>query len=114
MNIEQQERTRYPAGQPAGRPDRPSAGRNVALLPPAQRDVLQQALADAIFYRDPPVHCPDCATPDRLCPQCAAGMSQARAYLALSRELQISPADPDRPPGHALIPGDSAAGAASR
>jgi hypothetical protein len=87
MNIEQQEHSRYPAGQPAGRSDPPSAGRSVALLPPAQRDVLRQALADAIFYRDPPVHCPDCETPDRLCSQCAVGLSQARNYLALSREL---------------------------
>jgi hypothetical protein len=62
-----------------------------AALLPGQREVLRQALADAISYRDPPVHCPDCETPDRLCGQCAAGLSQARVYLALSRELEISP-----------------------
>lgn len=70
---------------------------STATLLPAQREVLQQALADAICYRDPPVYCPDCETPDRLCPQCAAGLSQARAYLALSRELEISPVFFDRP-----------------
>jgi hypothetical protein len=69
-----------------------------ATLPPTQRAVLQQALADAIFYRDPPLHCPNCPTPDQLCSQCAAGLSQARAYLALSRELKISPAGPDSHP----------------
>lgn len=36
-------------------------------LPPAQREVLQQALADAIYYRDPPLHCADCDTLGRLC-----------------------------------------------
>ena len=64
---------------------------NAALLP-EQREVLRQALADAVSYRDPPLHCPDCETPDRLCSQCATGLSQARAYLALSRELEIGPA----------------------
>ncbi len=62
-----------------------------AALLPEQREVLRQALADAISYRDPPLHCPDCETSDRLCGQCAAGLSQARAYLALSRELEVSP-----------------------
>jgi hypothetical protein len=68
---------------------------NAATLPAAQRKVLRQALADAIFYRDPPLRCPNCETLARLCSQCTAGLSQARAYLALSRELQISPAGPD-------------------
>jgi hypothetical protein len=72
----------------------PTARISIAALPPAQRDVLQQALADAIFYRDPPLRCPHCETPDRLCNQCAAGMSQARAYLALSRELDLQPTAP--------------------
>jgi hypothetical protein len=50
-----------------------------------------QALADAIFYRDPPLSCTDGDSLSHLCAQCAAGHSQARAYLALSRELKISP-----------------------
>jgi len=65
------------------------------VLPPRQIEVLQRALADAVFYRDPPLHCADCEMLGRLCGQCAAGLSQARAYLALSRELRISPASPD-------------------
>jgi hypothetical protein len=68
------------------------------ILLPAQRELLQQALADAIFYRDPPPCCRNCKTPDQLCSPCAAGLTQARAYLALSRELQISPAGPRRSP----------------
>ena len=64
-----------------------------AVLPPGQQAVLRQALADAVFYRDPPLCCTDCEALGRLCSQCAAGLSQARAYLALSRELGISPPD---------------------
>ena len=90
-----------PAGPPAGHPGRQGAGRSTVLLRPDQRNVLQQALADAVSYRDPPVDCPTCETPDRLCTQCTAGLSQARAYLALSRELKISPA---RPEGHPDAP----------
>jgi hypothetical protein len=63
---------------------------NTAPLPPARHDLMQQALADAISYRDPPLHCANCDTLGQLCSQCAAGLSQARAYLALSRELQPS------------------------
>ena len=66
-------------------------------LPPTQREVLQQALADAIYYRDPPLHCADCDTLGRLCSQCAARLSQARAHLALSRELEASAPNPDSP-----------------
>ena len=73
---------------------RPTAGISAVLLP-AQRELLRHALADAIRYRDPPPRCRDCETLSGLCGQCAAGLSQARAYLALSRELDVSPADPD-------------------
>jgi len=69
-----------------------------AALPPGQQVVLRQALADAVFYRDPPLCCADCEALDRLCSECAAGLSQARAYLALSRELGISPPDSDSHP----------------
>jgi len=78
---------------------RPTAPISTATLLPAQRELLQHALADAISYQDPPLCCPDCQTPDRLCGRCAAGLSRARSYLALSRELQISPAGPDSHPG---------------
>lgn len=58
-------------------------------LRPEQREVLAQALADAIYYRDPPVHCPICATPDVLCDQCTAGLARARSYLNLGSELGV-------------------------
>jgi hypothetical protein len=60
------------------------------LVPPVlagQREVLRQALADAVYYRDPPVQCPDCEAQDGLCAGCAAGLARARAYLALGRDL---------------------------
>jgi hypothetical protein len=60
---------------------------------PAQREILRQALADAIYYRDPPLHCAACPSPDRLCDQCASGHERALAYLTLSYELGLdSPA----------------------
>jgi hypothetical protein len=62
----------------------------------AHREILAQALADAVYYRDPPLYCGDCHTLATSCPQCTAGISRARAYLALSRQLDIatSPALP--------------------
>lgn len=59
------------------------------LVPPAQREVLRQALADAVFYRDPPVNCRACASRDELCDGCADGLVRARSYLALGRELGL-------------------------
>jgi len=56
---------------------------------PEQREVLSQALADAVYYRDPPVWCPACPEPDRLCEECADGLARARAYLALSHALGL-------------------------
>jgi hypothetical protein len=56
---------------------------------PEQREVLRQALADAVYYRDPPVSCPACPTPDQLCEECADGLARARTYLALSRALGL-------------------------
>jgi hypothetical protein len=56
---------------------------------PSQREVLRQALSDAFYYRDPPLHCAACPSPDRLCDQCASGHERARAYLALSHELGL-------------------------
>jgi cellulase/cellobiase CelA1 len=59
------------------------------LVPTAQREVLRQALADAVFYRDPPVDCRACAGGGELCDACADGLARARAYLGLGRELGI-------------------------
>jgi hypothetical protein len=58
-------------------------------LRPEQRELLAQALADAVFYRDPPVHCPACATPDTLCERCAFGLARAHAYLTLGSDLGV-------------------------
>jgi hypothetical protein len=63
----------------------------IALLP-HQRDMLAQALADAVFYRDPPMHCPACEAkdvPESLCTECAATLARARAYLDLGLALGL-------------------------
>jgi len=62
-----------------------------APLRPAQREILRKAFADAIAYRDPPLRCADCEALPWLCGQCADGLAQARDYLALMRDLEISP-----------------------
>jgi hypothetical protein len=59
------------------------------ILLPEQREVLAQALADAVHYRDPPVYCPACDAHDALCEQCAATLARATAYLDLGRTLGI-------------------------
>jgi hypothetical protein len=76
----------------------------VPVLSPGQAAVLQQALADAIYYRDPPLHCPDCdALPGipsghgMLCQPCQATLDRARAYLDLSRQLGLTPPLPPPP-----------------
>ncbi len=63
--------------------------RIVLPVAPAQREVLRQALADAVYYRDPPLECSSCEALDALCADCAAGLARARAYLDLGRELGL-------------------------
>jgi hypothetical protein len=61
-------------------------------LQPDQRDLLAQALADAVYYRNPPVHCPACEARDKdgaLCEDCAATLARATAYLDLGRTLGL-------------------------
>ncbi len=59
-------------------------------VPPGQRELLRQALADAVYYRDPPVYCPGCeAQGGTLCGECAATFARASAYLDLGRELGL-------------------------
>ncbi len=63
-------------------------------LQPDQRDLLAQALADAVYYRDPPLHCPACEVlngPGELCESCAATLARATAYLNLGRSLGLEP-----------------------
>jgi hypothetical protein len=63
--------------------------RFASLARPEQREVLRQALEDAVYYRDPPVECSACDALDGLCDSCAAELARARAYLALGRELGL-------------------------
>ncbi len=63
---------------------------NELLIAPEQRDILRQALADAEYYRDPPLRCATCRGPDRLCRQCTADLARARSYLALGRSLGLA------------------------
>ncbi len=63
--------------------------RLVPPVAPEHREVLRQALADAVYYRDPPAECLVCEALDSLCAGCAAGLARARAYLALGRDLGL-------------------------
>lgn len=55
-----------------------------------QREVLGQALADAIEYRTPEADCAECDTrPEGLCCDHAADLDLTDAYIALARELGI-------------------------
>ena len=58
-------------------------------VPASQLEVLRQALADAVYYRDPPVQCCACDATDGLCDACASGFARARSYLQLGRELGV-------------------------
>ena len=57
------------------------------LVTAEQRELLRQALADAVFYRDPPLNCDACDPIDGLCGGCAAGLARATAYLELVEDL---------------------------
>ena len=65
--------------------------RLVLLILPEQREVLRQALSDALYYRDPPLECSSCEAHGELCDACAAELARARAYLAVARELGVEP-----------------------
>jgi hypothetical protein len=59
------------------------------LVSEEQCGVLRRALADAVYYRDPPLNCDACETLGGLCAECCAGLARARSYLVLSRDLGI-------------------------
>jgi hypothetical protein len=61
--------------------------RLLSLVTTEQRELLRQALADAVFYRDPPLDCDGCDAADGLCAECASGLARATAYLGLGEEL---------------------------
>ena len=63
--------------------------RVVLPVAPEQRELLGQALADAVYYRDPPLVCVVCEECGGLCEGCAAGLARARAYLDLRRDLGL-------------------------
>jgi hypothetical protein len=65
---------------------------SVLPAPPEHHQLLRQALADAVYYRDPPLQCAACETTGDLCTPCADGLALARSYLALSHQLDL--ADP--------------------
>lgn len=73
-------RSKRPRG--TAMPERPAL-----LIVAEQRELLRQALADAVFYRDPPVDCDACDPVDGLCDECAAGLARATAYLELGEKL---------------------------
>jgi hypothetical protein len=59
-----------------------------------KRDLLAQALADAVFYRDPPANCTACEAQEtqssrELCTPCEESLARAMAYLELGRELGL-------------------------
>jgi hypothetical protein len=59
-------------------------------LDDGQREVLAQALGDAIEYRTPEGFCADCEMrPEGLCNDHAADLDLTDAYIALSRELGL-------------------------
>jgi hypothetical protein len=59
------------------------------IVPAGQCGLLRDALADAVFDRDPPLHCDACESLDGLCEACSAALTRARAYLDLGRGLGL-------------------------
>jgi hypothetical protein len=58
-----------------------------------QQELLQQALADAVYYRDPPVKCEACEALNdeaKLCGECAELLARSGAYLDLGNELGMT------------------------
>ena len=62
-------------------------------LRPEQHDLLAQALADAVYYRDPPADCEACRALNdetKLCEACAATFAVASSYLDLGSNLGVT------------------------
>jgi hypothetical protein len=62
-------------------------------LCPEQHDLLVQALADAVYYRDPPADCEACKALNdeaKLCEACAATFAVASSYLDLGSNLGVT------------------------
>ena len=75
----------------AGLITRAAAAGKGSQLTAAQREVLGQALADAIEHRTPGAHCSDCDDhPAGLCYDHAGDLDRTDDYLALGRQLGIA------------------------
>jgi hypothetical protein len=61
---------------------------------PEQREMLRLALADAVYYQDPPQECAACPSEVQLCDDCAGRFKRALAYLELSKELGLGSSSP--------------------
>ena len=61
---------------------------------PEQRELLRLALADAVYYQDPPQDCAACPSEEQLCDDCAARLNRALAYLELSKEMGLESPSP--------------------
>lgn len=55
-----------------------------------QREILRQALDDAVYYRDPPQECPACEATGDLCSECAETLAVALRYRRAARELGLN------------------------
>jgi hypothetical protein len=54
-----------------------------------QREILRQAIDDAIYYRDPPQKCAPCESSSALCAGCAETLAIGLKYLRIARELGL-------------------------
>ena len=61
---------------------------------PEQREMLRRALADAVYYQDPPPECAACPSEDQLCDDCTGRFKRALAYLELGKELGLESPSP--------------------
>ena len=52
-----------------------------------QREILRQAIDDAVYYRDPPQRCVACELSGDLCSGCAETLAIGLKYLQTAREL---------------------------
>jgi hypothetical protein len=77
-------------GRTATDGDQIMADPSVQFPLPEHHLLLGQALADAVYYRDPPLQCSACEITGDLCTACADGLALARSYLALGHQLGLA------------------------
>jgi hypothetical protein len=54
-----------------------------------QRNILRQAIDDAVYYRDPPQKCLACESSGDLCGACTQTLAIGLKYLQIARELEL-------------------------